>query len=103
VIIDFIRLQLILIDFNRQVSEIQKTMYGIGIRRLWTGTTVTGARRSKGHTNPANTAHLAEREESRSSLYFSNVELNKNTDEIKCQFTLRYFLITLLASIFSRI
>ena len=85
------------------MSEIQKTMYGIGIVRLWTGATVTGARRSRGHTNPANTAHLAEREENRSSLYLSYVELNKNTDEIKCQFTLRYFLTTLLASIFSPI
>jgi len=78
-------------------------MYGVGIRKLRTGATVTGARRSKGHTNPANTAHQAKREESRSSLYLSNVELSKNTDEIKCQFTLRYLLITLLASIFSRI
>jgi len=43
-------------------------MYGVGIRRLRTGTTVTGARRSKGHTNWANLANLAEREESRSSL-----------------------------------
>ena len=58
-------------------------MYGVGIRRLRTGATVTGARRSKGHTNWANTAHLAEREESRSSLYLSNVELSKNTDENK--------------------
>jgi len=78
-------------------------MYGIGIRRLQTGTTVTGTRRSKGHTNWANLANLAEREESRSSLYLSHVELSKNTDEIKYQFTLLYFLITLLASILSRI
>jgi len=92
-----------LINFNRQVSEIQKTMYGVGIRRLRSGTTVTGARRSKEHTNPANLANLVEREESRNSLYLSNVELSKNTDEIKCQFTLLYLLITLLASIFSRI
>jgi len=78
-------------------------MYGVGIRRLRTGTTVTGARRSKGHTNPANLANLTEREESRSSLYLSNVELSKNTDEIKCELTLLYFLIALLASIFFRI
>jgi len=78
-------------------------MYGVGIRRLRTGTTVTGARRSKGHTNWVNLANLAEREESGSSLYLSNVELSKNTDEIKYQFTLLYFLITLLASILSRI
>ena len=75
-------------------------MYSVGIRGLRTGTTVTGARRSKGHTNPANLANLAEREESRSSLYLSNIELSKNTDVIKCQFTLLYVLITLLASIF---
>jgi len=31
----------------------------------------------------ANLANLAEREESRSSLYLSNVELSKNTDENK--------------------
>jgi len=53
------------------------------MRRLRTGTTITGARRSKGHTNPANLANLADREESRSSLYLSNVELSKNTDENK--------------------
>ena len=78
-------------------------MNGVGIRRLRTGTTVTGARRSKGHTNLANLANLAEREESHSSLYLSNVELSKNTDEIKCQFTLLYLLITFLTSIFSHI
>ena len=50
------------------------------IRRLRTGTTIIGARRSKGHTNPANLANLAEREESRSrSLCLSNVELSKIT------------------------
>ena len=53
-------------------------------RRLRTGTTIIGTRRSKGHTNPANLANLAERKESRSrSLFLSDVELSKITDENK--------------------
>ena len=39
--------------------------------------TTTGARRSKGHTNPANLANLAERGKSWSSLHLLTVKLIK--------------------------
>jgi len=38
----------------------------------------------------ANLANLAEREESRSSLYLSDVELSKTLMKINCQFTLLF-------------
>ena len=55
--------------------------------------TIIGTRRSKGHTNPANLANLAETDESRSSLCLSNVEQSKNIDENKMPiyFTFSYF------------
>jgi len=53
--------------------------------RLQTGATTTGATRSKGYTNPATLANLAEREESHSSLYLSTVELIKTLMKINCQ------------------
>ena len=61
------------------------------MRRLRTGTTIIGARRSKGNTNPANLDNLAEREESRSSLFLSNVERSKKTDENKMPIHFPFF------------
>ena len=59
------------------------------MHRLQTNATTTGARRSKGYTNLANLANLAEREES-SRLYLSTFELMK----------INNLSITLLATIF---
>ena len=47
-----------------------------------TGATTTGASRSKGHTNLANLANLAEREKSHNSLHLSAVELIKTLMKI---------------------
>ena len=74
------------------------------IRRLWTGATIIGARRSKGHTNPANLANLAEREENRSrSLCLSNVELSKITDENEMPVYFTFFKLLCWPRFFPRI
>ena len=44
--------------------------------------TTTGARRSKGHTNPVNLANLVERGKSYSSLHLSTAELKLNCPKI---------------------
>ena len=68
------------------------------MRRLRTGTTIIGARRSKGHTKPANLANLRKRVVA-AACVCQMLNWVKSLTKIKCQFT--YFLITLLASIFS--